>query len=72
MSAATPDVFTVPEAARYLRVGPRILRKLLPKIQHRKIDGRGTIRIHRSALDAYLLGQKNSASSTTPLLKEPA
>lgn len=56
----TPDlaVFNLAQAATYLGVGPRIIRRLLGagKIPYRQIDGRGTIRIHRDCLDAYVKG----------------
>ena len=55
-----PDcqVFNIPEAAAYLRCGPRIVRRLVQqkKIAFVRIDERGTVRIHRAALDRYLQG----------------
>lgn len=49
-------VFTVAEAAAYLRVGPKAIRKLalLRQIPHRKIDRRGTLRFSRAALERWL------------------
>jgi excisionase family DNA binding protein len=54
------NVLTVPEAAAILRVGPKAVRKLcrLGAIPHRIVDGRGTLRIAREALDQYLLRQR--------------
>ena len=51
-------IFNVAQAARYLGVGPRIIRRLcaLKKLKFRAVDHRGTIRIHRDALDAYVKG----------------
>ncbi len=53
-------VLTIPEAARYLRVGPKAIRRLvrLNRIPHQKMDRRGTVRIHRSALERFLLAEK--------------
>jgi excisionase family DNA binding protein len=54
------DVLTVQEAAAYLRCGPKVVRRLcrLGRIIHVKLDRKKTVRIHRSALDAFLLEQK--------------
>jgi excisionase family DNA binding protein len=51
-------VLTIRESAAYLKVGLRVVRRLIRerRIAFKKIDGRGTIRIHRSALDNYILG----------------
>jgi excisionase family DNA binding protein len=54
----TGDVLTVAEAARVLRVGPKSIRRLckLKRLSHRVVDLRGTVRIPRAALDAFLSG----------------
>lgn len=53
-------IFTVAEAAQYLRVGPKTIRRLcrLNRLPHRKIDRKNTIRIHRDALDAFIKNDK--------------
>ena len=58
----TGDIFTVTEAAKYLRCGPKTIRRLvrIGRLPHRKIDRKGTIRIHKKALDAFVLGEKES------------
>lgn len=58
------DVLTVAEAAVVLRCGPRSVRRLckLGRIKHVTLDRKKTIRIHRSALDAFLLGQKGGGT----------
>jgi excisionase family DNA binding protein len=49
-------IFTVEQAAAYLQVGPRVVRRLIRqrKIAVVRIDGRGTYRIHRNVIDAYI------------------
>jgi excisionase family DNA binding protein len=56
----TSPVLTVDQAAAYLQVGRRQVYRLVRarKIVFRKIDDRGTIRIHRDDLDAYVRGTK--------------
>jgi len=58
------DVFTVREAAAYLKCGPKSVRKLvrLGRLRAQKIDRKGTLRIHKSALDNFLLGEKGRAA----------
>ena len=43
----TPGVFTIPEVAAYLRVGPKVVRRLckLKRIRHQVPDRKGTVRI---------------------------
>lgn len=50
-------VFNVAQAARYLGVGPRTIRRLCQqrKIVFKKVDARDTVRIHKAALDDFLL-----------------
>jgi excisionase family DNA binding protein len=64
-TAITPDqqVFNVAQAATYLQCGPKIIRRLCrsKKLAHEKIDQRGTVRISREALVAYLTGGKAAA-----------
>jgi len=45
--SVTPDVFTIPEAAAYLRVVPKVVRRLckLKRIRHQVLDRKGTVRI---------------------------
>lgn len=52
-------ILTINEAAKYLRCGPKVVRRLckLKRLPHRVIDRKGTIRLHRQALDNYLLEQ---------------
>lgn len=58
-AAVNGDVLTVAEAAAYLRVGPKAVRRLirLKRIKAAVIDRRNTIRIHRDALDAFVKGE---------------
>lgn len=57
----TPDnpIFNIAQSARYLGVGPKIIRRWCKqgKLGHRKIDKRGTVRIHRDALDDFVRNQ---------------
>jgi excisionase family DNA binding protein len=58
-------VLTVDEAAKYLRCGPRAVRRLirLRRIKAQRISGTREIwRIHRAAIDAFLLGEKGRAA----------
>jgi len=50
------EVFTVKEAAAFLRCGPKVVRRLckLKSLPHRKIDRKGTLRFSRAALEAWL------------------
>ena len=45
--SVNPDVFTIREAAAYLRVGPKVVRRLckLKRIRHQVPDRKGTVRI---------------------------
>ena len=56
MQPVAGDVLTIPEAAAVLRCGPKVVRRLcrLGRIVHVKLDKKGTVRIHRSAIDAFL------------------
>lgn len=60
MSPAANDILTIPEAAAVLRVGPKVVRRLvkLRRIRHQVLDRKGTVRIARAAIDAFLLEQK--------------
>jgi excisionase family DNA binding protein len=51
-------VFNVRQAAQYLAIGPRLVRRLCRqrKLKFTKIDGRGTIRIHRDVCDEFVKG----------------
>lgn len=63
MSAETPEVLTVEEAAKFLRCGPKVVRRLcrLKRLPHRVIDRKGTIRISREAFAAFVRGEKPAA-----------
>jgi excisionase family DNA binding protein len=52
-------IFNIAQAARYLGVGPKVVRRWCKqgKLPHRKIDRRGTIRIHRDTLDDFVRNQ---------------
>ena len=52
-------VYTVQEAATYLKCGPKVVRRLvrLKKIPAQVVDRRGTIRLHKNALDSFLVGR---------------
>ena len=56
VNAANDEALTLVEAARFLKSGPKVLRRLakLRAIPHRKIDRRGTLRFSRLALEAWL------------------
>jgi excisionase family DNA binding protein len=56
----TGEVYTVVEAAAILRVGPKTIRRLcrLKRLAHKVVDLRGTVRIPRAAVDAFLGGAK--------------
>jgi excisionase family DNA binding protein len=53
-----PEVLTIADAAALLRVGPKVVRRLvrLKRIPHQVLDARGTVRISRAALMAFLEG----------------
>ncbi len=57
-AAFTSDdvIFNVAQAAKYLGVGPKSIRRLCQqrKLAFLKADRRGTVRIHRDALDALV------------------
>jgi excisionase family DNA binding protein len=63
-AAVDSPIFGVNEAAVYLKCGPRLVRRLLRqrKIPFIKLDGRGTIRIHRDALDAFIARRAEAGS----------
>ena len=50
------EVFTLVEAAQFLRIGPKALRRLvrLKRVPHRVVDLRNTVRFSRVALEAWL------------------
>ena len=56
MTAESSPVFTVDQAAAYLQVGRKLVFRLCRqnKLRFLKIDDRGTIRIHRDALDDFV------------------
>jgi excisionase family DNA binding protein len=56
-------VLTVDEAAKYMKCGRRVVERLvrLKQIKAREINRRHSLRIHRSAIDAFLLGEKRAA-----------
>lgn len=58
-----PDVMTVAQAADYLQVGVKVVRRLcrLNRLPHRVVDRKGSVRIHRAAIDAYLRHEKSSS-----------
>jgi excisionase family DNA binding protein len=53
---STSPIFTVAEAARYLKVGPRVVYRLCrnKKVVYTEVDDRGTIRIHKDAIDDFV------------------
>lgn len=55
-----PAVLTIAEAAAFLRCGPKVVRRLcrIKRLPHRVIDRKGTVRIHREAIEAYLLNKE--------------
>ncbi len=54
-----PDVLTVAEAARYLRVGTRQLRALISRHELYAARIGRSIRIPRSSIEAFLAGPGN-------------
>lgn len=52
------EIFTLAEAADYLRTGVKSVRRLvrLGALPARKINKKGELRFHKSALEAFVLG----------------
>jgi len=58
----TPEFLTVADVAKLLRIGPKIVRRLvsLSQIPHKVVDGRGTVRFRRTSVLAWFDGYIDS------------
>ena len=56
-------IFTVEQAAEYLQVGRKLVYRLCQqkKLTFIKVDERGTIRVHRDALDDFVAKRKGQS-----------
>ena len=60
------QILTVEEAATLLRCGVKAVRRLvrLKRIKAQAINQKGSVRIHRSAIDGFLLGETPRKTET--------
>ncbi len=67
MRDSLSDILTLQEAADYLKTGTKSVRRLvrLGTLPARKINKKGELRFHKSALEAFVLGGEKGRAAAS-------